>query len=294
MFRAMMYVFAGACSYGVLSTLVKLAYQAGFQPSDVVGSQMFFGVLVMVIPWLFMRKSAISRKQWLQLIGVGFTIGFTGVLYYASLQFMEASVAIVLLFQFTWMGVLLEALLKRCRPSLEQWVVLMLLFVGTFLASGVTETGIQSFSLLGVAFGLLSALAYALFILFSGKVATSVDSWSRSSIMSIGSLLTVIVIYQPTFLWSGALREGLWIWGLLLAVFGVLVSTLLFNLGVPVIGVGLATILGSAELPMAVLMSRIVLGEAVSLWQWLGVVLILTAIALPEWQRRRRLLTGAS
>lgn len=288
MFRSILYVFLGACSYGVLSTFVKLAYQAGFLPGDVVGAQMFFGVVLMVIPWMFMRRSVKTPKQWLQLISVGFTVGFTGIFYYASLQFMDASIAIVLLFQFTWMGVLLEALLERRWPSRDKWFVLVLLFAGTFFAAGVNGSDVQSFSVLGVILGLLSALSYALFILFSGKVATTVDAWSRSTLMSIGSLLTVIVTYRPTFLWSGALLEGLWVWGLLLAIFGVLISTLLFNLGVPRIGVGLATILGSAELPMAVLTSSIVLGEAVSAWQWFGVILILVAIALPEWKRRRQ------
>ncbi|MGD8189691.1 EamA family transporter [Brevibacillus ginsengisoli] len=287
MFRYIMYVFLGACSYGVLSTLVKLAYQAGFQPGDVVGAQNFFGMLMMLIPWIFMRKSTISMQQWMKLIGVGCTLGLTGILYYACLQFMDASIAIVLLFQFTWMGVLLEAGLQRRWPSKDKWIVLGLLLVGTFLAAGVIGKGMESLNPLGIVLGLLSALTYALFILFSGKVATSVDTWSRSAIMSIGSLLIVVVTYHPTFLWSGALTDGLWIWGILLAIFGVLISTLLLNLGVPHIGVGLATILGSAELPTAVLMSSVVLGESVNMMQWLGVILILFAISLPEWKRRR-------
>lgn len=287
MFRSILYVFLGACSYGVLSAMVKLAYQAGFQPGEVTGSQNFFGTLLMVIPFLFMRKSVLSLKNGLQLLGVGLTIGFTSVLYYSCLQYLESSVAIVLLFQFTWMGVFMEAIIERKWPSKDKWMVLFLLLIGTFLAAGVIESGIRSFSFLGILLGFLSAFTYALFILFSGKVATAVDAWSRSTIMSIGSLITSFIVFRPEFLWNGALSQGLFLWGALLAFFGVMVPTLLFNLGVPKIGVGLATILGSAELPMAVLLSSLVLGEQVSAIQWIGVVIILFAIALPELKRRR-------
>jgi drug/metabolite transporter (DMT)-like permease len=51
----------------------------------------------------------------------------------------------------------------------------------------------------------------------------------------------------------------------------------------------LATILSAAELPMAIFMSSVVLHEDVSALQWLGVVIILLGIAVPElarkWQR---------
>lgn len=287
MFRYIVYVFLGACSYGILSTFVKIAYDAGFHVQEVVGGQMFFGAVFMLIPWLFKRKSPISRNEWLQLIGVGFTIGSTGIFYYASLHYLNASVSIVLLFQFTWMGVLLEAVVDRCWPSKEKWLVLLLLLVGTVLASGLVELESNSFSLLGVLLGLLSALTYALFILFSGKVATSIDAWSRSSIMSVGSVLIVFVVFPPQFLISGVLFEGLFLWTILLAFFGVVIPTVLFSIGVPRIGVGLATILGSAELPVAVLLSSLVLREQVSLVQWIGVIFILLAIAIPEIRRRR-------
>lgn len=42
--RYMLLVFLGACSYRVLSTFVKLAYDQGFHVGEVTGSQMFFCV----------------------------------------------------------------------------------------------------------------------------------------------------------------------------------------------------------------------------------------------------------
>ena len=49
-------VFLGGCSYGVVSTFVKLAYSHGYSVSDVTGTQYFFGALMLSIVTMFVRK----------------------------------------------------------------------------------------------------------------------------------------------------------------------------------------------------------------------------------------------
>ncbi|MFM1651950.1 EamA family transporter [Brevibacillus sp. B_LB10_24] len=136
-------------------------------------------------------------------------------------------------------------------------------------------------------FGLLSAMTYALFILGSGRAALSVNPLMRSSIMSTGSMLTVFAIYPPKFFTDGTMFEGLLVWGFLLAFFGVLIPILFFSIGIPKIGAAMGSILGAVELPMAVFMSTVVLGEYVTPVQWTGVAVILIGIALPELSRKR-------
>lgn len=94
-----------------------------------------------------------------------------------------------------------------------------------------------------------------------------------------------VLIFPPTYLTDGSLFEGLFLYGCLLAFFGVLIPTAFFNIGVPRIGAGMASILGAAELPTAVLAPSLFLQESVSLLQWLGVLIILFGIVLPEWSR---------
>jgi len=215
-------------------------------------------------------------------------VGSTGVFYYNALQYIPASIAIVLLFQFTWMGVLAEAVISRRLPSKQTLLSLGLLLVGTILAGGLLETGgLAQFNFIGVIFGLLAAVAYTLFILFSGKAAVTVNPWIRSSGMATGSFLLVACIYPPVFIWNGVLWDGLFPYVFLLAFFGILIPTVCFNFGVPHTGPGMAAILGAAELPMAVFSSFIILHESVSLLQITGVVIILIGIILPELMRKR-------
>jgi len=287
--RYMLLVFFGACSYGILSTIVKLAYSQGFSPSQVIGGQMVFGFLLTWIPALFFLRTKPQKRLLLLLAGVGIAVGTTGILYYNSLQYIPASLAILLLFQFTWMGVLAEAIMTHKRPDKPTLGSLLLLFLGTMLAGGLLENeGLQQFQPLGIMFGLLSAVSYTLFIIFSGKTALSVNPWLRSSSMSTGSLLLTCLIYPPVFLIDGTLWEGLFPYVFLLALFGILIPTACFNFGVPHVGAGMATILGAAELPTAVFASAIVLQEQVSWLQVAGVAIILLGIILPKLVQRKQ------
>ncbi|WP_139488275.1 EamA family transporter [Brevibacillus dissolubilis] len=290
--RYILLVFLGACSYGVLSTFVKFAYEDGYIVNEVSGSQMFLGAVMAWILVLLLARQKASFKQWLLLAAVGTNMGLTGIFYYAALQSIPASIGIVLLFQFTWIGVLLDAVHKRQWPSRDKLLALVLLFAGTFLAGGLLDGGggdTWEFTFTGIGLGLLSAVTYALFILFSEKVAVEVHPLLRGAIMTTGSMLITFIVFPPTFLTNGTLFDGtLFQWGFLLAFFGAIIPTLFFTIGVPRIGGDLATILGAAELPTAVLLSSFVLHEHVSLLQWIGVIVILVGIVIPQLNQQRK------
>lgn len=48
--KGLILVSLGACSYGILSTLVVLAYRAGYSLNDVIGSQTVLGAILL---WFF-------------------------------------------------------------------------------------------------------------------------------------------------------------------------------------------------------------------------------------------------
>jgi drug/metabolite transporter (DMT)-like permease len=300
-------VFLGAASYGVLSTIVVLAYGSGFQLGEVVGSQLLTGfVLACALAWFVKRKElrnvkssvlspksapayeALTWKQRLLLMAAGLPTAITGLLYYGSLRYVPASLAIILLFQFTWIGVLIQAISERKRPNRMMLITLAVLFAGTMLAAGIVEQGMIRFHLIGVLLGLLSAVSYSLFLVVSGKAVPSAHPAYRSMWMIGGGLAFVFVLFPPNFLVNGMLfSSSLMGYGFLLGLFGAFIPPVLFTIGVPRIGEGLASVLGAAELPVAVLMSSVVLHEQVSLLQWAGVVIVLLGVAIPELMKRR-------
>jgi len=297
-------VLVGAMSYGILSTIVSKAYGQGFTLGEVVGSQLLTGFLLAWSFVLFMKRRQASKpakemdeqpvstmlswKQRLLLMAAGAPTAVTGLLYYESLKYIPNSLAILLLFQFTWIGVLIQAVIQRRRPDKTMLATLAVLLGGTLLAAGVLEQGLTEFNWTGVAFGLSSAFSYSLFILFSGRAVPKAPPALRSGWMITGAVVIAFVMFPPKFLFDGTLWEGLLPYGLLLGLFGAFLPPVLFAIGVPRIGEGLTGILGASELPVAVLLSAFVLHEHVSPLQWGGVFAVLIGVALPELLKKVR------
>ncbi|SDC70877.1 Threonine/homoserine efflux transporter RhtA [Paenibacillus sp. UNCCL117] len=287
--QAVVYVLIGAASYGVLSSVVKLAYADGFSAGEVTGSQVLTGCVAMwllSIPyWKLCRQLSLATLA--KMVGSGTFTGLTGIFYYQSLQKLDASFAVLLLFQFAWMGLAVEWLFHRKRPGRMQVIGAIVVGAGTLLASGLLlEGGARSYDPAGIALGLLAAVCYTLFVYFSGRVATSVPATLRSAWMLTGAAIITLLIFPPRFIWNGAVAEGLWLWALILGLFGMILPPYLFAKGAPRLNTGLTAILGSVELPVVMICSAWLLQERAEAAQWLGVVLILAGIGVSEWKGR--------
>lgn len=277
-------VLIGAASYGLLSTVTKLAYQRGFTTGEMTGSQMLFGCIGF---WLcsvkfWPRMFQIPVRTIAALLLGGAVSALTGIFYYLALQQLAASFAVILLFQFAWMGILIDWALHQQRPTKWHWLSIAFILAGTYLAAGYQlNFATDGFSVTGTLLGLLAAVTYTIFINLSGHLATGVDVLVRNTWMVTGSMVFSFIVFPPRFLFNGAISSGLWFWGGFLGFFGVLIPFYLFAKGVPRIGSGMAAILGAVELPVVIIMSAIWLYETITIVQWIGVLIILVGVATP-------------
>lgn len=280
-------VFLGGCSYGVLSTFVKLAYSAGFSVTEVTDSQYLMGAILTWIVFLFTKKQKLNVKQVGKLLLSGIPFGLTGVFYYQALQTLDASLAIIFLFQFVWIGTLLEWIIYKKKPTKRKVFSIGMLILGSILGAGLVVKSVVVISYLGTVWGLLSALTFTTFIFLSGSVGKDTPPALKSALLSTGGLITVFVFFPPVFLFDLPVLIGIAPYGLFLGLFGVALPPLLFSIGMPRIGPGLGSILTASELPVAVIMSSLVLSEQVSFTQWLGVVIILCGIVAGNSQKHK-------
>lgn len=285
MTRYMLMVFAGACSYGMLSTFVKLAYREGYGPAHIAFLQALAGMCVLWIISLMYEKVRL-RLSW-QLLATGASIGLTSFVYYASVQYIPASLAIILLMQFVWMGILLDWLLFRQTPTRRQLQCIALIITGTLLSSGILSTlqpgnaiQIQPGFRTGIVLGLLSALLYAVFIVANSRTAKDVPPVRKSAVMMTGAAIAIAIVNAKTMAFNPSPGNGILKWTAFLSLFGTIIPPLLFAKGIPKIGATMSALVMSAELPVAILCSGILLQEEVSLLQWCGVALMLLAMAL--------------
>lgn len=278
-------VFLGGCSYGVVSTFVKLAYKNGFTVSEVTGSQYFCGAVMLWAVALFVPKIKLPVKQWMILLVSGMPMGLTGIFYNKSLEYINASFAIILLLQFIWINLSLQYVIDKSVPNRKNVIATTVILLGSALASGVLKSGI-SFSWVGIVWGLLAALSFATFVYVSGRTGILIHPIYKSAIMTSGAAALVFVLMPPVFLFNGVLTNGLLTYGILTGLFGSVIPPVLFNIGMPKVR-SLGNILSASELPMAVLMSTLVLRETVNFSQWIGVLFILVGIVYPNLEKNR-------
>lgn len=279
-------VLFGAMSFGILSTIVKLAYRQGFDVSQVVMSQLWLGTIMCWLLTLLLKWSGTKMKlvanSWYKILISGIPLGLTSFAYYQCVQSTPASIAILLLFQFVWMGVVFDIIFKGKWPTRIQVISVLLLVIGTILAAGIlNKTGIQ-WNLEGLGYGLLAALSYTTFIFVNG-VAGDSHFLLSAAIRATGGAIFASFIFNPVEGLSELFSSNLINYGAPLAIFGMVIPPIFFAWGVPKVGTTASSILSGVELPVAVLSATMVLQEEVNLVQWFGVFTILFAITIPNY-----------
>lgn len=282
MTKYILMVFAGACSYGILSTFVKLSYQEGYTAADISASQAFTGMSVLWLLVFAQKKdeAMMERKTWLPLLFTGSAIGLSSFVYYISVRYIPASLAIVILTQFTWMGMLLELFIFKKKPGWLQLAATAVILIGTMLAGGMLDTGIGEVSVKGFLWAFASALLYAIYLVANSRVAKEVPALKKSAVMMTGSTIGLILINAQQLIMNSHYDLNLLKWAVFLAFFGTIIPPLLFARGIPKIGAGISAIIMTAELPVAIICSHLLLKEPLTPLKITGVIIMLLAMVL--------------
>ncbi len=274
----------GATSYGMLATFVKMAYTEGYSTAEVTISQFILGIAgILIINGFQKAKSEnvivkATPKNILQLMLAGTSTGLTSVFYYLAVKYIPVSIAIVLLMQTVWIGLLLEMILEKKIPSAQKIVAALIVLIGTLLATNVFKNEIQ-FDWRGIFLGMLAACSFTTTMFTANRVALGISSAQRSLYMLLGGAVIVssfaIATLNTPFRFEIFLK-----WGIILSLFGTIIPPMLMNAGFPLTGIGLGSIVSALELPVSVLMAYFLLHENIVLLQWIGILLIILAIVI--------------
>ncbi|AQU80436.1 EamA family transporter [Planococcus faecalis] len=278
----LMVVVAASC-YGILSTIIKVAMKNGFTAAEAVTSQYFIGFVLAALLFFITQRKMPRIKGWKILLLSGSFTAATGMVYAHSLNYLPASLAVVLLFQFTWIGMFLDCIVNRRWLKRTEVFSLILLFTGTVFAAGIIGTDLSAIPWQGWAWGIGAAFCFSAFMFVNGKQIDGMDTSARLFYVSLFAAIIVGFFQTPEIVWNGQLfAEGLWVYGLLLGFFGIIMPIYFFSIAVPRVGSGLASILSAMELPVAVLASVIILDEVLTPLQIGGIFIILIGMVLPS------------
>ena len=312
-FKGVLFVAMGASIFGMLATFVKLSYRDGFTTSEVTTAQFVLGLMGLLILNGIQTKTAKKNlakptaKEVRILMLAGTSLGCTSLFYYLCVQYINVSIAIVLLMQSVWFSVVVESFISRKFPNLKKIIATVIVLAGTFLATNFINLDV-TLDWHGVFWGLMAAASFTATMFTSNTLATHIPVLRKSLIMLSGGAIIVFIFLffaqigplHFDFLKSLYLNftdntehikpfdfSIFYTYGFVLALFGTIIPPILFNLGFPKTGLGLGSIISSLELPVSVTMAFVLLGEEVIVIQWVGIILILFAIVLMNLPSRK-------
>ncbi|MGI9651410.1 EamA family transporter [Chryseobacterium sp. RLHN22] len=278
-FKSILYVAIGACSYGVLATIVKYANDLGIKTSALTFLQFFVGFLFLFLLNLLKKNSETTEKiktsSKIKLIIWGIALGLTTTLYYLSIQYIPVSLGIILLMQSIWISLIIEIFVTKTKPSFLKIISVIIALIGTFLATDLFNQAV-TLDFRGILLGFSAGVSYSIAIFASSNIESQIKSSVRSQYLVLGGLILITLFWNFNIIRDISL-EAL-PWGILIAVFGTILPPLLFTKGIPKTGIALANIIASLEIPVSILSAIIILNESINLIQWIGVAIILFAV----------------
>lgn len=147
-----------------------------------------------------------SPKNLAKLALLGVFTGGTSVCYYSAVSLLPSSAALTLLFQYIWISVLIECLHKKKLPATSTIIAIVITLVGTLFATGLLDGSVAALNPLGIAYGLGSALFYALFLYYSGTLGTGQPIVLRTTMLT-GRRLALHFDRKPGSLHASLLRS---------------------------------------------------------------------------------------
>ncbi|MFJ7685322.1 DMT family transporter [Peribacillus butanolivorans] len=161
------------------------------------------GLLMVVIVIALKRPHPESRRNWIKMLIIG-TFQTTGVMgcIFLSLRTITASESSILTFTNPLLVVLFGTVFLQTRYKLYQWIGVLLGLVGVSITMG-TQIEFK----IGILFGILSAVFWAISTLLVKKWGLFFDTWVLSAYqMFFGGLLLLLssfILEKPVFILNG-------------------------------------------------------------------------------------------
>ena len=248
----------------------------------------------MVVGLLVISRSRfqLDRKHWGFMVMYGLTLAIFNSMWTFSVQYNGAAVATVMAFSSPAMTAILSRIVFKEQFSRIKILSILLSLGGIFLVSGAYDPSAWNLNPLGIIFGLISGLMFAIYNL-EGKHAsdTDIDSWT--ALLYSFAFATVFLLFfnlgNDLFItgkapfadmnWLGNSVSG---WGLLffLGVAPTLGGFGLYTLSIRYLSPTTSNLIATLEPAFTAIWAYFLLNEILTSPQLIGGMLVLTGVIL--------------
>lgn len=289
----LLFAVSSALAFGSSGPFAKALMESGWSPTAAVTARLAGGALIMA------AFAGVVRPGWVRevldhaktVVGYGLIpIAGAQLCYYNAVAHLSVGVALLLEYTAPILVVGWVWATTRRRPSAMTFGGVAVAIAGIVLVLDVFS-GAQ-INLIGVSWGLAAAVCAACYFMMSGRASTDGDGLSPISLAAGGlvvgtaavALLGVAGIMPLTFATNAVTIAGhTTAWLVPVIALGLIPTALAYTLGI--VGIArlkprFASLVGLSEVLFAVLIAWIMLGEAMSMSQAIGGLVVLVGLAV--------------
>lgn len=233
----------------------------------------------------------VSATHFLHIGACGIMLAFHWVCFYASIKFANVSIAVVCIALDGFFTALLDSIIHRRTPSMREILLSMITVAGIALIFGI-DTRYR----LGIAFGAVASLLYALFSICSKHVQAHTSQRSSTMLLyeliSGAVILTLVMPLYATLFPASRIIPTTADW-LMLIVFGSIFTVGPFLLQLQAlrhISAFTVNLSYNLEPIYSIILAMIIFDEANELTPafWIGVLLIIMSVILQTVYSKKR------
>ncbi|OAI56893.1 hypothetical protein AYO49_03320 [Verrucomicrobiaceae bacterium SCGC AG-212-N21] len=267
------------CSKAVF---VKLAFRYGMDAVTVLALRMAMALPFFLIgAWIDAKANPrpIAKRDLLHLALLGFFGWYlSSVVNFEGLRHVSVGLERMILYTYPSMVVIASVFLLGKTLRWGVVVAMLVSYFGIFIGYHAEATVHDNAdTLLGAGLVFASAISYAVFVLFSGEMIARIGAIRFTSCVVVFSTVYILVHFTLTHAPGALLRlpAGAYGCGIALAIFGTVIPSYLFGIGLKRAGSQAFAVIGMVGPLGTVFLAWMLLGESVNVTQMLGLVLTL-------------------
>lgn len=270
-----------AIMYSTMGIFGKLLNQMGFDSSQVmvlrfVSTTVLLGLFMVV--WRKEKLAAFSRSVLLQALFFFLSAWF----YFLTVEHLaSAGMTTVIFYLFPAVVALVNVTLFGEQFSWTTALALALAIGGTVCVSGVFIPGAVTLNALGILFGILSCVSFAVYTVLIQRSKHPEETFTVTFTIVLLSTAASLVVFAPSIpsLVVSATWQA-WALGAAMALLNTIAPIVLYIVAIKRIGGTLASLISISETPFSLFFAFLILGEVLTSWQALGAILIVAGIVL--------------
>ena len=276
-------IVVASCFWGVIGVFSRELQDRGLDSIQVTEVRCIVTALALLIILAIYdrRLLKINPKD----IWIFFCTGVVGivsfnVLYFEAAEIVSLSMTAVLLYTAPFFVVILSAIFFKEKLTGQKGLSLILAFAGCLLISGVIGSE-QGFNAKGFLLGLGSGIGYALYTIFSKLAMKKYHPFTLTFYtFAVAGICLIPFCGLPHMADVAVNVDDALIWMLAL---GILITTLpyfLYNFGLRGLDAGVASVIAFLEPMVATIAGFFLYSEEPTVFNYLGIFLILSAVII--------------